>query len=106
MHLAFEAEDLAGQMRQRGWQAIVVSSAARDRTEYLKRPDLGRRLQKDAQRAFPNTGIRHDIAVIIADGLSAMAVHRHALPLLEVVLPGLNEQGLSIAPPVLVQQVE
>lgn len=104
VHLAFEAEDLAGQIRKRGWQAIVVSSGARDRTEYLKRPDLGRRLQKGAQRSLPDTGTRHDIAVIIADGLSAMAVHRHALPLLEVVLPGLTEQGLSIAPLVLVQQ--
>ena len=70
----------------------------------MKRPDLGRRLQKDAQRALPEAGTRHDIAVVIADGLSAMAMHRHALPLLDVVLPSLTEQGWSIAPLVLVQQ--
>jgi len=104
VHLAFEAEDLASQMRKRGWRTIVVASAARDRAEYLKRPDLGRRLQKDAQRALPEAGTRHDIAVVIADGLSAMAIHRHALPLLDVVLPSLTEQGWSIAPLVLVQQ--
>ncbi len=104
VHLVFEAEDLASQMRKRGWQTVVVASAARDRTEYLQRPDLGRRLQKESQHTLPQSGTRHDIAVVIADGLSAMAVHRHALPLLEVVLPGLTEQGWSIAPLVLVNQ--
>src|ERR1043166_5984904 len=60
---------------------VLVHSAAPDRPTYLRRPALGRRLP-DADAALLSPG-PYDAALIIADGLSAPAVHRHAIPLLD-----------------------
>lgn len=60
---------------------LRLSSAARSRAEYLRRPDLGRRLDEAAGAKL--TPGDYDAALVIADGLSAFAVERHALPLLD-----------------------
>jgi ethanolamine ammonia-lyase small subunit len=66
---------------------ILLHSAAPDRETYLRRPDLGRRLRAADESAIcPGA---YDAAFVIADGLSAPAAHRHAVPLLEAVLPKL-----------------
>ena len=72
---------------------IEVHSQAGDRATYLQRPDLGRVLATDAARRLAPTGAV--TAVIVADGLSATAVARHAVPLLSVLLPRL---GGTLAP--------
>ncbi|HYD65268.1 MAG TPA: ethanolamine ammonia-lyase subunit EutC [Azospirillum sp.] len=76
---------------------IRVHSAAPDRATYLRRPDLGRRLD-DASRAALPAGA-WDIAFVIADGLSAAAVQAHAAPLVHACLARLA--GWSAAPVVL-----
>ena len=60
-----------------GRPVLVVDSAAPDREAYLQDPNLGRRLAPGSP-ALPRG--RHDLVVIIADGLSATAVHAHAAP--------------------------
>ena len=65
-----------------GAAPAVVRSAAPDRATYLARPDLGRQLapgQADLLRG------KAEIAVVLADGLSAVAVQRHAVPLLRAL---------------------
>jgi ethanolamine ammonia-lyase small subunit len=47
---------------------------------------------------------RHDIAFVVADGLSALAIGPHAVPFLRHALPMLQAQGWSVAPLVLVMQ--
>ncbi len=77
---------------------VLLRSAAPDRAAYLRRPDLGRRLAADPP-------IEHgdfDAAIILADGLSAPAVHRHAIPLLDALLPRLS--GWRLAPLTVVLQ--
>ena len=82
---------------------LAVASAAADRTHYLMRPDLGRRLAGDADaRLAAHAGSGHDVAIVIADGLSARAVEMHARPLLAAALPRLA--GWHIAPLVVVRQ--
>ena len=65
-------------------EVLRLHSAAPDRATYLQRPDLGRRLDEPSRapagRAAPRTPC--DLALIVADGLSALAVERHAAPLL------------------------
>ena len=78
--------------------ALVVSSAARDRAEYLLRPDLGRRL---ADGTSLERG-EYDLALVLADGLSATAVQHHAPPLLAALRPLLS--GWQLAPLVVVRQ--
>ncbi len=108
----------------------TVASAAPDRATYLTRPDLGRVLcERDAQalQALRAAGIadgagasdaaKHaaaatdaaagaapDLAIVIGDGLSALAVHRQAVPLLAELLPRLQQAGKRIAPLLLAQQ--
>src|SRR5580658_8407362 len=63
-----DAETLAATL---GPGSLVVSSQAPDRDTYLRRPDLGRRL--DAATAHVPRG-DHDLAIVLADGLSAGAL--------------------------------
>jgi len=79
---------------------LLLRSAAPDRMTYLRRPDLGRVLSEES-RALLAAG-DYDAAVVIADGLSATAVHRHAVPLLHALLPRLS--GWRLAPLAVVLQ--
>ena len=83
-----------------GLPQLLLHSAAPDRPAYLRRPDLGRRLSA-ASRAQVTHG-EYDAALVIADGLSAPAVHRHAAPLVEALLPLLA--GWRLAPLTVVLQ--
>ena len=64
---------------------MSVHSAARNRNEYLRRPDLGRRLNEASVRQL-RSARKASVVFVIGDGLSALAVHRHAVPLLERLL--------------------
>lgn len=82
---------------------LRLHSAATDRTTYLQRPDLGRRLD-ERSRADIATHVSGgvDVALVIADGLSALAVERHVPPLLDRLLPRIA--GRSLGPVCLVEQ--
>ncbi|MCR1786102.1 ethanolamine ammonia-lyase subunit EutC [Nocardioides carbamazepini] len=77
---------------------VVVASAAPDRATYLTRPDLGRRLRDPLPSAEPGA----DLVVVLADGLSATAVQRHAHGVLRALRPLLP--GTRWAPPVIATQ--
>ncbi len=79
---------------------IYLHSAVHDRTEYLRRPDLGRKL--DGESAAKIVKGDWDAAIVIADGLSAIAVHRNADALLDALLPKLTDW--KIAPICVVEQ--
>jgi ethanolamine ammonia-lyase small subunit len=51
----------------------------------LRRPDLGRVLSQDSRQFAAKFKGKCDVAFILADGLSARAVERHAASLLEAV---------------------
>lgn len=74
---------VASQLAAAGLPSVPVQSRVSDATEYLTRPDLGRRLRaEDGERlgavAVPG-GV--DLGFVIADGLSGLAVERHAAAL-------------------------
>lgn len=84
-------------------EVLLLRSAAPDRPTYLQRPDLGRTLdERSRQILAAHEGREVDIAIVIADGLSALAVERHAAPLLKSLLPQLD--GWSFAPLCVVEQ--
>jgi ethanolamine ammonia-lyase small subunit len=71
-------------------QPLLLKSMASDRNTYLRRPDLGRRLSPESAALLDQQDRgQWDIALVIADGLSAAAVERHALPVLNHLLPHL-----------------
>jgi len=79
--------------------AAVVASQAISRSEYLRRPDLGR-LPASLEPVPAGTA---DIGVVLADGLSARALVEHGAGLLTALVTTLGE-GYSIAPPVIATQ--
>ncbi|WP_176517345.1 ethanolamine ammonia-lyase subunit EutC [Pseudomonas faucium] len=108
VHLPFDHGALAEQLKGRGRDSLVLHSAASDRHQYLQRPDLGRRLNEDSaeqlrQHAQANPG-GCDLAIVVADGLSALAVHRHTLPFLSRFEEQAAADGWSCAPVLLVEQ--
>ncbi|WP_298733466.1 ethanolamine ammonia-lyase subunit EutC [uncultured Chitinophaga sp.] len=83
----------------------VLHSRAADRHEYLQRPDKGRRLDEVSAAALSAIGgTGNEVVIVIADGLSATAVNRHAVPLLQQLLPMLSKAGIALAPVCIVQQ--
>jgi ethanolamine ammonia-lyase small subunit len=77
VHHALDVEKLLDDLRSSGWSPVCVRSAAPDRATYLTRPDLGRRLADAKLRGDS------ELVVAIEDGLSAVAVQTHAVPLLD-----------------------
>src|SRR6516225_699929 len=74
VHATLDEARLVGELAPLGLGVLAVASAAADRTHYLMRPDLGRRLAGDAEaRLAAYAGSGHDVAIVIADGLSARA---------------------------------
>ncbi len=117
VHLGLDAEAMRAALATLGHEVLALDSAAPDRATFLQRPDLGRRLGATArqaliERAGPEldaahdhpSARAHDLAIVVADGLSALATGRHALPLLQALLPGLQREGWRLAPVTLVRQ--
>lgn len=102
VHLPLSVPSLAAELQHSGISSIALESLARDRGEYLKRPDLGRRLSEECGQRLAALHGDYDAAFVIADGLSALAVHRHAVPLLALLLDRLNDW--RIAPITIVEQ--
>ncbi|WP_426114523.1 ethanolamine ammonia-lyase subunit EutC [Pseudomonas sp. DSP3-2-2] len=108
VHLAFDHAALTEQLQSRGREVLTLHSSAADRNQYLQRPDLGRRLSADCAGQLRAYAQNHpqgfDLALVVADGLSALAVHRHSPTMLERIDELAAEQGWSLAPVVLVEQ--
>ncbi|MEJ1127701.1 ethanolamine ammonia-lyase subunit EutC [Variovorax sp. CCNWLW225] len=83
IHAALDVDALEATLRQQNWETLHARSRAEDRTTYLRRPDLGRQLDPtDAERLRAAAKRECDVCLVIGDGLSSLAVARHAAPLL------------------------
>lgn len=83
-----------------GRPVIEARSRAPDRATYLARPDLGRLLDEEDAAALEPADA--DLAIVVADGLSAAAVHAHAASLVVALIERLP--GWRVAPVVLAHQ--
>ena len=99
VHHPLDVPRLAADLAALNIAVLQAESAASDRQQHLMRPDLGRKLAADSETALAaQAGGGHDIAFVVADGLSAGAVQSHAMPVLADLLPGLRAEGWRIAP--------
>jgi ethanolamine ammonia-lyase small subunit len=100
VHNEFDAERMAHELTGLNLQTLIVESAAPDRATYLQRPDLGRKLSDDSRRRLQQLSLpqRPALAIIVSDGLSALAVHRQAPPLIATLMPLLHAAGMTISP--------
>src|SRR6202140_4954921 len=79
------------------WNLFEVSSQARNKDEYLLRPDLGRHLNKQSHSeltACCATG--RDLQIIIGDGLSVTAVAKQVPQLLPLLYRTAKTRGWSL----------
>ncbi len=107
VYRALDVGLLLADLERAGLSSVAVRSAASDRRRYLERPDLGRRLDTRSRdlvaRAAASAG-SPDLVFIVADGLSALAVQRHAVPVLAALVPALGADGWRLGPVVVAEQ--
>jgi len=101
VHAAFDASAVVAGLAALGLETLAVHSRAVDRADYLKRPDLGRRLDAASHDLLAGrNGPACDLVIVLGDGLSPNAVHRHAVELVGALLPGLAMAKIAVGPAV------
>lgn len=83
---------------------FTVHSQAADRSEYLLRPDLGRRLTDEAKAIIQERCTKQpDVQICIGDGLSAAAISNNLGDIYPVIEQGLSSAGLTLGTPFLIE---
>jgi ethanolamine ammonia-lyase small subunit len=97
VHAAFDARSLVEGLSGLGLHVAEVASRVGSRADYLRRPDLGRRLDSASARCLAsNEQAPGQVAIVIADGLSPAAVHAHAVELMRSLSPNLAAANIEI----------
>ncbi|MBD1590040.1 ethanolamine ammonia-lyase subunit EutC [Pseudomonas typographi] len=108
VHLPLDTAKVGQALCAHGLEVFDLHSAAADRHSYLQRPDLGRKLDGASAERLDQWAVRHpqgyDLAVVIADGLSSLAIERHAPAMVERICAQSAAEGWRLAPISLVQQ--
>jgi ethanolamine ammonia-lyase small subunit len=116
VHVPLDTDRLVQALQAQGFETLKLYSAAPNRHVYLQRPDLGRRLDEagcsalQAQREQQSTqdppAPAPDVCFVVADGLSALAIHSHAIEFLQNLLPQLQRDAnpWRVAPVCVVEQ--
>ncbi len=82
VHTPLDTARLCADLQADGWATHTLASRAPDRATYLRRPDLGRRLDPASANALATAvatgaGPAPEVALVLADGLSALAAQAH-----------------------------
>lgn len=88
VHTPLDTVALCAALQADGWAAHAVASRAPDRATYLRRPDLGRRLDAasaDSLAAVAVAAPPPELALVLADGLSARAAQAHGVAVLHAL---------------------
>jgi len=103
VHASIDARGIAEQLARAGLKSLQIHSAAPDRAAYLRRPDLGRRLDDASRSTLSSLQLetKPDVLFVIADGLSAIAPTRYAVAVIEETRKLLGERS---SPPVLIAE--
>ena len=110
VHLALDVPALQAALA--GHQTLALHSAAADRNIYLQRPDLGRRLDAASRETLealqtpenPQPARPYDLAFVVVDGLSALAIEQNAAPFLAILQRRIAAEHWAIAPLTIVEQ--
>jgi ethanolamine ammonia-lyase small subunit len=103
VHSELEVDRLERGLQPLNLPILRLQSRAADRQTYLQRPDLGRALDDASLLRLSNAPRPSDVALIVADGLSAVAAQEQAPMVLERMVPKLRDARLTIAPLCLVR---
>ncbi|QEI09395.1 ethanolamine ammonia-lyase subunit EutC [Pigmentiphaga aceris] len=106
VHVALQVDELTKALQDAGIPSLRVHSAATDRAQYLLRPDLGRRLDTNSVTQLQTSAAELpacDLLIVVADGLSSLAIHRNALPLIHEIRAQ-APAGWTLGPVVIAEQ--
>lgn len=104
VHARLDRHALAASIAALNSATLDAESQATDRQVYLRRPDFGTRLSEASYaRLAARPASPVDLAIVVADGLSATAVNAHAAPLLAAFLPQARRMGLAVSPVVIAE---
>ncbi len=98
VHAELDVTATLREIAARGWPALAVASAAQSRQEFLRKPDLGRALGTASRARLSEPMVAPDVAIVIGDGLSSVAIARNAAPVLDVLCQRLADMRLRFAP--------
>lgn len=115
VHLPLDVEYVVEQLNNNNlntetYLPILLHSQAINRTVYLQRPDLGRKLNGDSAETLKKINLNKDepfdLSIVIVDGLSSLAIKENAVNFIERLLSELtnDNQKWKIAPFTIVQQ--
>jgi ethanolamine ammonia-lyase small subunit len=89
-------KDLGAEFAEQ-WKVFSVSTMAASKDEYLRRPDLGRRLDKNARgQLLAQCVLNADLQIVIGDGLSVTAVSSQIPPLLPLLAEKAQARGWTL----------
>jgi len=81
--------------QKNGW--IALTTQAKDREEFLLRPDLGRKLSEESLKIVLDKGTKNpDIQITVSDGLSAWAAERNAKPMVDELVKICEQAGYKV----------
>lgn len=114
VHLPLDVENIVEQLVtndiNKETSPILLHSQAINRTTYLQRPDLGRRLDKNSSEILKkikaNENTFYDLSIVIVDGLSSLAIKENAINFIKKLMTALKEdkQKWNLSPFSIVQQ--
>jgi ethanolamine ammonia-lyase small subunit len=97
----FQCDALDEELRRAGFETVRLGTDASELKVFLKRPDLGRRLSSASrQQLQEHCGQwgKRDLALLVSDGLSALAAESQVIPTVKGLLPLLTGAGWTIFP--------
>ena len=114
VHLPLNVENIVEQLVvndiNKETSPILLHSQAINRTTYLQRPDLGRRLDKNSSEILKkikaNDNTFYYLSIVIVDGLSSLAITENAINFIKKLMTALKEdkQKWNLSPFSIVQQ--
>ena len=112
VHCPLDVEALSSELTQAldlSEAPLRLHSHAQDRAMYLQRPDYGRRLNDETREHLQKAAAsqqRYDLAIVVVDGLSALAVQQNSAPFLGTLYQMLSSDAADwqLAPLTLVEQ--
>lgn len=78
---------------------VFVKTLCKDKDEYLTRPDLGRRFDKEEIEVIQKTcGNNPQVLIVVGDGLSSTAIEANVEDMIPALKQGLQMYGITVPP--------
>lgn len=107
VHIPLNCEAVEQELGRASLDYMRLHSKASHRSEYLQRPDLGRCLASSSVarlKQFTRQSPGYDVAIVLVDGLSSVAVQTQGSALCAELVSKLKGHGLSHSPICIVEQ--